>query len=644
MMKRSWAGALSALGWGAAALSTTPPSADAFCGFYVSGADTKLFNNATMVVLMRDGTRTVLSMQNNYEGPPESFALVVPVPTVLQKENVKTLTPEVFKRIDELAAPRLVEYWEQDPCAQDPEDQRAKREAPASPAPSAEAKASDSGYGVKIESQFTVGEYEVVVLSANDSSGLDRWLKDNNYKIPDGAAPVLKPYVEAGMKFFVAKVDPKKVKFEKRNGKDMAMLSPLRFYYDTDTFSLPVRLGLLNSNGKQDLIVHILARSKRYEVANYPNVTIPTNLDVSESTRNEFGSFYAALFDKTLESMPSGIVTEYSWGANSCDPCPTPGLNPSELATFGADALVGDGTPRPKQVQVTMLPVEGEPSVSPLLYGAQATMQSCYQRALESDPKVTGRATFRIETDQRGDVTADKPSGDGLPPTLLSCARGALDTLRFAGAPKRKFEIGVDFKSVESPPPIPWDFVLTRLHARYGKESLAQDLIFREAKPILGGREIYDQAKRLEYGASESSTNNFQARYAIRHAWKGSLSCAHPVRGRWGGPPSNTPASGVKPALDLAFASRDGVELAKFLKQDVPELKIKGLGPGGIAGLLAAPTSEGPPKSDTPSSSPSSPSSSSCACDIGMTEGSWPLAGLLATALGVATKMRRRRR
>ena len=47
-----------------------------------------------MVVLMRDGTRTVLSMQNNYQGPPEDFAMVVPVPVVLQKENVKTLPRE----------------------------------------------------------------------------------------------------------------------------------------------------------------------------------------------------------------------------------------------------------------------------------------------------------------------------------------------------------------------------------------------------------------------------------------------------------------------------------------------------------------------------------------------------------------------
>src|SRR4051812_2690632 len=93
-----------------------PRVASAFCGFYVSGADAKLFNNATQVVLMRDGTRTVLSMQNNYEGPPEGFAMVVPVPVVLQKENVRTLPHDLFDKVDKLTAPRLVEYWEQDPC------------------------------------------------------------------------------------------------------------------------------------------------------------------------------------------------------------------------------------------------------------------------------------------------------------------------------------------------------------------------------------------------------------------------------------------------------------------------------------------------------------------------------------------------
>src|SRR5262245_37364208 len=40
----------------------------AFCGFYVCKADTKLFNRASQVVLVRDGDRTVLTMANDFSG------------------------------------------------------------------------------------------------------------------------------------------------------------------------------------------------------------------------------------------------------------------------------------------------------------------------------------------------------------------------------------------------------------------------------------------------------------------------------------------------------------------------------------------------------------------------------------------------
>ena len=102
---------------GALALAlATPQQASAFCGFYVSGSGGKLFNEATEVVLMRDGTRTVLAMQNDYKGPLEDFAMVVPVPVVLHEKDVKTLPTDVFEHTDALGTPRLVEYWEQDPC------------------------------------------------------------------------------------------------------------------------------------------------------------------------------------------------------------------------------------------------------------------------------------------------------------------------------------------------------------------------------------------------------------------------------------------------------------------------------------------------------------------------------------------------
>src|SRR6202035_3986525 len=144
--------------------------AGAFCGFYVSGADAKLTNDATQVVLMRDGTRTVLSMQNNYQGPPQDFAMVIPVPVVLQKENVKTLERAVFDRVDQLTAPRLVEYWEQDPCPRRMEGHRGggPKGMVYPMAPSAGA-AYRKEPAVKIEAQFSVGEYDIVVLSASDA-------------------------------------------------------------------------------------------------------------------------------------------------------------------------------------------------------------------------------------------------------------------------------------------------------------------------------------------------------------------------------------------------------------------------------------------------------------------------------------------
>ncbi|MDC3955420.1 DUF2330 domain-containing protein [Polyangium jinanense] len=437
-----------------------PAPADAFCGFYVSGADSKLYNNATLVVLMRDGTRTVLSMQNNYQGPPDDFAMVVPVPVVLAKENVKTLPAEVFGRVDRLAAPRLVEYWEQDPCFKEPvravESVIQYASKPTEDEGSAEEEA--ERHGVKIEARFNVGEYNVLILSARDSLGLDTFLRGQRYKIPAGAEPYLRPYVTAGSKFFVAKVDAKKIRFE--NGQ--AMLSPLRFHYDGESFNLPVRLGLINSAGTQDLIVHVLARS-RYEVANYENYAIPTNIRVKEPVKQSFGSFYATLFDKVLEKHPRAVMTEYAWDAGSCDPCPEPPLGVTDLASLGADVL----------------------------------------------PAYEGKS--------------------------------------------------------EAPPELANAFTLTRLHVRYDKNALGEDLVFRAAPPIRGGNGVPDPEGRMEPGAMSSGNNSFQGRYVILHPWEGPIECKEPRRGIWGGPVKQIAGAGTtQVATNTAFAPRD-VELASFL-------------------------------------------------------------------------------
>jgi hypothetical protein len=486
----------------AAVAAGAAPDAAAFCGFYVSGADARLTNNATQVVLMREGTRTVLSMQNNYQGPPKDFAMVVPVPVVLQKENVKTLAREVFDRVDQLTAPRLVEYWEQDPCPKPvPRDREMMLGAGPPAAHAMRAMASESRPQVKIEAQFSVGEYDIVVLSATDSTALDTWLHQNGYKIPDGAEPYLRPYVQLGMKFFVAKVNVAKVRFERLgNGPEQAILSPLRFHYDSDAFSLPIRLGLINSGGTQDLVVTVLARGQRYEVANYDNIAIPTNIDVSTATKDEFPAFYGALFDQTVRKHPRSVVTEYSWASNSCDPCPTPPLEASDLATLGADVL-------PSTVQFA-------------------------------------------------------PPGGGAPIVRPAIPWGAMN-----------------------------GFVITRLHARYSKDALGDDLFFRAAPPIVGGREFLQSDGKREQGARPDASNNFQARYVIRHAWTGPIACQNPQRGVWGGPPGGgAGAPPARAAAKIGFLPRAGaVTLSAFVHGAIPpESTLSSGAPTPIPAVAAA--------------------------------------------------------
>ena len=87
-----------------------------FCGFYVSKADGTLKNKTSQVILVRDGNKTVITMYNDFKGDTKDFAMVVPVPVVLRKDDIKVVDQSIFQRLNDYSAPRLVEYWDQNPC------------------------------------------------------------------------------------------------------------------------------------------------------------------------------------------------------------------------------------------------------------------------------------------------------------------------------------------------------------------------------------------------------------------------------------------------------------------------------------------------------------------------------------------------
>jgi hypothetical protein len=250
----------------------------------------------------------------------------------------------------------------------------------------------------------------------------------------------------------------------------VAVLAPLRFHYDSDKFELPVRLGLVNSSGSQDLIVHVIARG-RYEVANRPSVTIPTNLDVKASVQPVFGAFYADLVERTFKKNPTAAITEFAWqGALpppqsmvesgiygvTCDPCPPPHPMDDPLARFlGADVLPG----------------------------------------IKTDAQV---AKFAAET------------------------------------------------------------TITRLHLRYTKESLTDDLVFKQVEPIHGG---IPGVKATE----AAKTNRFQGRYVI---WKRGGNCM-------GGGFNGVVSSGLA-GTNAVMSKKTTLDkpIDELLVTDIPELDI----------------------------------------------------------------------
>lgn len=323
----------------AASTAAFAPAAGAFCGFFVGKADASLFNEASQVLMVRDGDKTILTMLNDYKGELTDFALVVPVPVVLKREDIRVADKKVFDRIDAYSAPRLAEYHDGNPC--DYRRYRMAESSPRSPSTSGDTRRGDPALGVQVEAKYTVGEYDIVILSASQSDGLETWLTQNGYKIPAGASRALRPYIQQNMKFFVARVN---LKEQAKSG--VSYLRPLQFRFESARFMLPIRLGMINAQGPQDLIVYVLSRRGRVEAANYRTVKLPANMELPTWLKQpgEFTKFYRAMFDQQAKRENHSVVfTEYFWDMAWCDPCAADPLTTSELREAGVSWVADDG-------------------------------------------------------------------------------------------------------------------------------------------------------------------------------------------------------------------------------------------------------------------------------------------------------------
>ncbi len=316
-----------------------------FCGFYVSKADGTLKNKTSQVILVRDGNKTVLTMYNDFKGDTKDFAMVVPVPVVLGKDDIKVVDQSIFQRLNDYSAPRLVEYWDQNPCDQYTVNESSISMAKAdivSQRGNANKRVKDKDLGVKVEAKYLIGEYDILILSAKESGGLKEWLTSNGYKIPEAAEEVLDPYIKSNLKFFVVKVNEKE-----KNKLNNNFLRPIQINFNSPKFMLPIRLGMANADGDQDLIVYAFSRKGRIECTNYRNVNIATDKNIPLFVQKNFNSFYSNLFTKQWDNEDKSVAfLEYAWDVSPqnfyhCDPCIATAPSQQDLVQSGVWWLGG---------------------------------------------------------------------------------------------------------------------------------------------------------------------------------------------------------------------------------------------------------------------------------------------------------------
>jgi MYXO-CTERM domain-containing protein len=532
----------------ALAVAAFSEPASALNGFFASKQAGSVKSYTTQMVVMKKGNTTAISLMPDYEGPLEGFAIVLLVPSDVTVDGVNTLKREFIDRVDSISAPRFHEFWEQDPCDPSPPQQEWERSLKVEGAgflgggsTTGEKKVAKELF-LDVKAKQKEGEYKFTVLDSNqDVAG---WLTSKGYKPPEGAQAALKPYLDRGMKTLIAEVDAKRIELV---GGDRAQLSPLRYYTQQPFDTIVAKPGLLDSPGKQELIIYVLDPEARYEAKNYPTLFPPTNINVDFAVKERMGEFYAALHDIILEKNPKSFLLEYAWPADSCGkPCPTEPLMVYELLSLGADVFekgLPEDVRNPKPPELTKEEKEAR----------KAELK-------ELKPKERKEREKQLD-DERTTVVVRK-----------------------ALVERNKY-------------------LLTRLHYRYDAATLPEDPTIGAASSGAEGGIALPQGPKMEINTDVKMTpaSRFQTRYNNFHPWVPVIQCEHPERGKWGkSPPDYRGLRKTWIAEDLSRKSRTQIKPAKVVITPIPALglpgvvagKDKDLGDAGADAAVGAPKAE----------------------------------------------------
>jgi len=426
--------------------------AHGFCGTYIGSAGSSLTNARSEVIISRSGQQTTMTMANDVGSDVEDFAMLVPVPEILEADDVTLVDKDVLRRIDTYTAPRLVSYtcssfyghgdsgWHH--------GDRGGRgcfrgcgfgDKGSSFSDTALGSAEDTGPSwadaIEVESSFAVGEYEIEVISADTAEALIAWADDQGYAIADDAEEVLARYIEAGVYFFAAKVSLESLPA------DNPFLSPLQFSYESPVMTLPISLGALNADGEQDLVVTVINdySEGQAHISNMPEREVLDECMWSPVGEDDFADLYTQQLDASFSAADDGEggwVLEYSWDGGKCDPCPDPGfLSDEDLSSVGW--LRGSTEAYVSRLRVRYTPEQAADDL--VFYHSKITDQTQtrfieYNQQLEVEFPICGDGWV---TEDPGNCDEDEPSAkrESAPPNRhLGALPGVFGFITLVGA------------------------------------------------------------------------------------------------------------------------------------------------------------------------------------------------------------------
>jgi hypothetical protein len=292
------------------------------------------------------------------------------------------------------------------------------------------------------------------------------------------------------------------------------VVSPIR-YSTQKPVDVNSTLGLLNLGEKQDLYVHVIAPTERYEAKNYPNAFPPTNIEVDFKVKERVGEFYAALHDVLLKKQPLAFLNEYAWHSRGCgQPCPNEPLLIHELLTLGGDVF-----------ELALPKAEREPKAPEMT---------------EEEKKV-----FKEIKDKKKQKEIEAMR---------------TETVRRKGLLSRHV------------------YLLSRMHHRYDKSTLTKDVEIGPAAHVRGGVDVPQGAKaELPTEVKPAAESQLQIRFTSFHPSPAVPHCDKPERYRWGkAPRTYRGLRKIWVAQDMGTKNRTSHKPEALVYTPVPDLGLAG--------------------------------------------------------------------